>query len=100
MSPSLKPSLALRPDVGAQICAPHPWNELVRQWYLQSLEVIALGTPQEPSKDLDDICQLCSAKLDMPIAGITVIDKDSCRFLAKRGVDINKVPRDISICPW
>ncbi len=51
-----------------------------------------------PEKDFDDIVRLVSTLCAVPVALITLVDKDRQWFKARRGTEIDQTPRDISFC--
>ncbi len=55
-----------------------------------------LDTP--PEKDFDDIIHLVSALCEVPVALITLIDKDRQWFKARKGVETSQIPRELSFC--
>lgn len=68
--------------------------EEMRIAVLRSLNI--LDTAAE--EDFDDIATLAASICNAPIALISCIDKDRQWFKAKKGVDINETPRNISFC--
>lgn len=66
----------------------------------QRLEELAsyaiLDTP--PEDTYDDLVKLASRLLGAPIALVTLVDRDRQWFKARRGVDVDQTPREISFC--
>jgi serine phosphatase RsbU (regulator of sigma subunit) len=55
-----------------------------------------LDTP--PEEDFDDLVRLAAQICDVPIALISLVDRDRLWFKAKVGVDGTQMPRDNSFC--
>jgi len=55
-----------------------------------------LDTP--PEEQFDDITQLCADSLNVPIALVSLVDRDRQWFKARVGVDVDEVRRSIAIC--
>jgi PAS domain S-box-containing protein len=53
-----------------------------------------------PEREFTQIVDLASAIFEMPIALISILDKDRVWFKAKRGIDIKEAPAAISICKF
>ena len=51
-----------------------------------------------PEKDFDDIVYLVSAICDVPVALISLVDKDRQWFKAHQGFDIDQTAREVSFC--
>ena len=69
-------------------------DEDLRLWKLQQYEL--LDTPREET--FDRITRLVTAVLDVPIAAVTLVDKDRQWFKSEQGLDLNETPRDQSFC--
>lgn len=59
-------------------------------------EYHVLDTPREEA--FDRITRLVSALLDVPIAAVTLIDRDRQWFKAEKGLDLAETPREQSFC--
>lgn len=55
-----------------------------------------LDTPADPH--LDRIVELASTVLDMPIALVSLVDRDRQWFLARHGLDATETPREMAFC--
>lgn len=73
---------------------PLPPDEAARLAALEDLRV--LDTPPDPG--LDRLVRLASRLLDMPIALISLVDRDRQWFKARVGLAAGETPRDISFC--
>ncbi len=73
---------------------PTPANENVRLQALYRLGV--LDTPHE--EVFDRITRLACAVADVPIALVSLVDKDRQWFKSKVGLEATETPRDISFC--
>ncbi|GEM_PF-342437 len=76
------------------IIAPIPPNEIERLMSLRVLNI--LDTPSE--ERFDRITRLAAKYFNVPIAYVSLIDKDRQWFKSKQGFDICETPRDISFC--
>ncbi|MDS3859563.1 response regulator [Thermosynechococcaceae cyanobacterium BACA0444] len=76
------------------LCAPCPDNEDRRLQALDAYRV--LDTP--PESDFNQITELAAAVCDVPIALISLIDKDRQWFKAKVGLDATETPRNLAFC--
>ena len=54
------------------------------------------GTPPEPR--FDTIVQLAAQLLHVPMAFVTLVEKDMQRFKAMHGADFPDIPRSLSVC--
>ena len=51
-----------------------------------------------PDAHFDRIVQLASEALDMPIALVSLVDRDRQWFLARHGLVVNQTPREMAFC--
>ena len=84
------------PENGAQACAipAIPMDEADRQRALDDLKLI--DSPQE--ERFDRIVQLTQLLFQVPIAYISLIDKDRQWFKSKVGIEANETSRSVSFC--
>lgn len=75
-------------------CPPKPCDEPERQ---AALERTGLLRPGE-IPDLQDIVELAARICGVPIALVSLVDRDRQFFKARVGVDADETPRDISFC--
>jgi len=76
------------------IPAPLPHNEKHR---LQALrELLILDTP--PEERFDRISGFAAKEFDVPIALVSLVDRDRQWFKSSFGMDLCETPRDISFC--
>jgi two-component system, sensor histidine kinase len=71
-----------------------PNDELERQAELDAYEV--LDTPPEPA--FDDIVHLAKSICDVPIALVSLVDRDRQWFKASVGLDAQQTERNVSFC--
>jgi GAF domain-containing protein len=71
-----------------------PRDEAARQHALDGTGLIADG----PSPEFDDIVALLAMICDVPIALISLIDRERQWFKAKVGLDVAETGRDVSFC--
>jgi len=71
-----------------------PFNEDERVAYLHRLDI--LDTVREQS--FDDIAQLAMTLCEVPIAVVTLIDRDRQWFKSCLGLDGTETPRDVAFC--
>ncbi|RYY76999.1 MAG: PAS domain S-box protein [Gammaproteobacteria bacterium] len=71
-----------------------PDNEILRLKALHDLAI--LDTPREQS--FDDIAQIAMHLCDVPIAVVSLIDRDRQWFKSCIGLDAAETPRDIAFC--
>lgn len=71
-----------------------PSNEPQRLKELASFEVL----DTDPERNFDEIVDLVSKLLDVPIALVSLVDEDRQWFKAKVGLDAEQTGRDISFC--
>lgn len=71
-----------------------PSNEKQRQAAVESYSIL----DSAPEIAYEDIVSLASAICGVPIALVTLIDKDRQWFKAKKGIDATESSRDISFC--
>lgn len=76
------------------ILAPIPHNEIERLMSLRVLNI--LDTP--PEERFDRITRLAAKYFEVPIAYVSLIDKERQWFKSKQGFDICETPRSISFC--
>lgn len=74
--------------------APMPENEHERLAALHALSI--LDTP--PEARFDRLCHLACRHFGMPVALISLVDKDRQWFKARCGLDATETPRDIAFC--
>lgn len=74
--------------------APTPSNETERLRALKALSL--LDTPAE--ERFDRVVRFAAEQLDMPIALVSLIDRDRQWFKARFGLDATQTGRDISFC--
>ena len=78
----------------SSVSTPPAWQESDRLTAVRSYDI--LDTPRE--QDFDDLAQLASQLLEMPISLVTLLVNDRQWFKATVGIGITETPRDISIC--
>ncbi|MCU0647391.1 MAG: ATP-binding protein [Gemmatimonadaceae bacterium] len=71
-----------------------PANEGDRQAALDALEI--LDTPMEAA--FDGIVQIAAQVLDVPIALLSLVDRDRQWFKARVGLEASELSRDVSFC--
>lgn len=71
-----------------------PLDENVRLLALHRLEV--LDTPRE--QNFDDIAQLAMSVCEVPVAVISLVDRDRQWFKSCIGLDADQTPRDVAFC--
>lgn len=76
------------------LCAPCPDNEDQRLQALAAYRV--LDTPAE--SDFNQITELAAAVCEVPIALISLVDRDRQWFKAKVGLEASETPRDLAFC--
>ncbi len=74
--------------------APRDKNEQKRLESLRALRV--LDTP--PDKDFDEIVQIVSEVLQVPIVLISLVDENRQWFKASVGIDVKETERDLAFC--
>ncbi len=77
------------------ISAPQPDNEEERLQKLYELNI--LDTLEEPA--FDDITHLAAQICEVPIALISLIDRDRQFLKSHFGLDVNEVSRELGFCP-
>ncbi|MCD9028286.1 sensor domain-containing diguanylate cyclase [Luteimonas sp. BDR2-5] len=73
---------------------PRPDNEIERQATLDAYRI--LDTPREAA--FDDLVAIATAVCDVPIAMVSLIDRDRQWFKASSGIDVTETGRDVSFC--
>ena len=73
---------------------PLPPDEADRLAALESFCV--LDTPDEP--EFDDLTRLAAAACDVPIALVSLIDRDRQWFKSRVGLDVQQTPRNVAFC--
>ncbi len=76
------------------ICAPHPRDELVRLRLLTSTGL--LDAAHDPF--LDALVQTVARSFELPMAAVSLIDRDEQFFKASVGLPTRSTPRDCSFC--
>ena len=71
-----------------------PENEALRLTTLRSLNI--LDTP--PEARFVNLCTLAADVFDVPMAAISLVDKDRQWFMARVGLDVKETTRDVSFC--
>lgn len=71
-----------------------PMNEFVRLMHLQSLHI--LDTPREQS--FDDLAQLAMMLCEVPIAVVSLVDRDRQWFKSCLGLAVTETARDVAFC--
>ena len=71
-----------------------PFNEQERLAALY--ELLLLDTP--PEQRFDTIVEFAASEFDVPIALITLVDRDRQWFKARTGLDAAQTPREIAFC--
>jgi len=71
-----------------------PVNEVIRIQALHDLAV--LDTPREQS--FDDVAQVAMQLCDVPIAVVSLVDRDRQWFKSCLGLDARETPRDVAFC--
>jgi hypothetical protein len=74
--------------------APLPENETERLATLVALKLL----DTERSRQFDIFPVLASRLFSMPVAAISLIDRDRQWFKASVGVDVPQTPREVSFC--
>jgi len=73
---------------------PLPGDEVARQATLDAYRI--LDTPREDA--YDDLVAIAAAVCDVPMAVITLVDRDRQWFKSARGLDRTETPREIAFC--
>lgn len=73
---------------------PLPADEAARQATLDAYRI--LDTPREAA--YDDLVEIAAAICDVPIAVITLVDRDRQWFKAARGLDATETAREVAFC--
>ena len=69
-------------------------KELERLEALHDLQILQT----EPSPAFERLCTLAKEIFGVPIALITMVDRDRQWFKAKRGVELSETPRSVAFC--
>jgi len=70
------------------------WDESARLEALYSYRI--LDTPQE--RDFDELVKLAAHVCQMPVALVSLVDRDRQWFKGRFGLDISQTPRQVSFC--
>jgi GAF domain-containing protein len=76
--------------------APKPLNEAERLAILERYRV--LDTPAETA--YEDVVALAAAIVDVPVALVSLVDRDRQWFKARVGLDLEQTERRVSFCAW
>lgn len=71
-----------------------PGNETARLRSLQDLKIL----DTQPEERFDRITRLASRIFDVPIALVSLVDRDRQWFKSKHGLEAEQTPRDVSFC--
>ncbi|MCC5862014.1 MAG: response regulator [Gammaproteobacteria bacterium] len=71
-----------------------PDNEVRRQQALERLRILDTG----PEERFDRLTRLASAVFDMPIALVSLVDRERQWFKSSQGLDVRETPRNVSFC--
>ena len=82
------------PDDHPFVTAPIPACEEARLATLRSLKVL----DTLPEEDLDGIVEIARSLMDVPMALVSMIDRERQWFKAKAGLDVCETSRDIAFC--
>lgn len=74
--------------------APLPADEERRLESLHSLDVLDTG----PEERFDRLTELASHTFDVPIALVSLVDKNRQWFKSRHGIDTSETPRDMAFC--
>lgn len=67
--------------------------------HLEALRACAiLDTPPEP--EFDEITRRAAAICEMPVAAISLMDRDRCWFKARIGLETSEIPREAGFCGY
>ncbi|KAA2236633.1 EAL domain-containing protein [Salinarimonas soli] len=75
---------------------PLPRNEDERLMALRALRI--LDTP--PEEQFDAVCRTARRLFDLPIALVSLVDKDRQWFKARCGLDVDGTPRELAFCNY
>ena len=73
-----------------------PFNEKLRQAALKEYKIINTG----PDKDYDDLTFLAAAICEVPVAKISIVDKDRIWTKSIYGMDVQDLKREQSLCDY
>lgn len=76
--------------------APHPVHEAERLNHLYSLNVLET----EPDSRFDDITRLLCTIFKVPIAIVSLVDKERQWFKSIMGLPVSETDRQSSFCAW
>lgn len=71
-------------------------GETTRAEYVESLDT---GS-EELGRALDNVVELATEHYDVPMATVSVIETTTQRFVAAKGLDVDEVPRQETICNY
>jgi diguanylate cyclase (GGDEF)-like protein len=92
---AMKPQMESTTDAtGCHLAAPIPSNEAQRLKALHAYGVL----DSEAEQAFDDIARLAAVCCEVPIALISLVDRERQWFKARIGIDAPSTPREISFC--
>ncbi len=71
-----------------------PENETLRQQALDRLQILDTG----PEERFDRLTRLASTLFEVPIALVSLVDRDRQWFKSCHGLDVRQTPREVSFC--
>ncbi|MEW5298840.1 MAG: hypothetical protein WDW36_001918 [Sanguina aurantia] len=83
-------------QVSEHVGAPKPENEAPRNDHLCNLNIL----DTVPEKRFDDITRLCCVVFKIPIALVSLVDKDRQWFKSVQGLATDTTSRKASFCAW
>src|SRR5262245_42997324 len=75
---------------------PATFDESARQRALDGYRIV----DSLPEAVYDDVVRLAAAICDVPIALLTVVDRDRQWFKSRIGTDLDGTPRDVAFCDY